>query len=302
MRHASGADQVRARTSADDEEPISLDWTKDFTAETRRHRERRLEMTWLLASVSSLLMGFRKRVCSAVRPSCSASPRLRGEFFVRSRLAALLAVAACGIRSATRTAGTAESAARGSITDTAQADQFAESRQRLNGNVGTVDSSNGTVTVGTAAGELTLHFPPESLGGMRSGEPLIVEYPRSPRERPRPGPTTRRPAPEPSACLPPWLRRITAPGGVRVRWDTAMLNLVFPPPAIQNLNPGDRVTADLAFSRMISPRTIAVTAIRHTFSLATRLRAAFHATRYRWPPPRTRRPWRLDARLRSRPS
>ena len=38
-------------------------------------------MTSLLVSVSSLLMGFRKRVCSAVRLSGSASARLRGEFF-----------------------------------------------------------------------------------------------------------------------------------------------------------------------------------------------------------------------------
>ena len=63
-----------------------------------------------------------------------------------NRLVALLAiaVAACGIRcAATRNAGTVENAAPESITATAQADQFAESRQRLDGNVGTVDASNG---------------------------------------------------------------------------------------------------------------------------------------------------------------
>ena len=173
----------------------------------------------------------------------------------KKQLAALLAiaVAACGIRSATRTAGTAESAAPGSITDTVQADQFAESRQRLNGNVGTVDSSNGTVTMRTAAGELTLHFPPEPLRGMRSGEPLIVEYSIAKGD----ATTWAYNAPAGAGA-----QRVFATvdeadhrtGWIRVRWDTGTLNLVFPPRAIQNLNPGDRVTVDLAFSKMILPR------------------------------------------------
>jgi hypothetical protein len=173
----------------------------------------------------------------------------------KSRLAALLAivVAAGDIAGATQTAGAAESAAPESITDNAQADQFAQSRQRLNGNVGSVDAGNGTVTVRTAAGELTLHFPPESLDGTSSGAPLIVEYAIAKGE----ATTWAYNAPDGAGA-----QRVFAnveeanhdTGWISVRWHTGMLKLVFPPRTIQNLNPGDRVTVDLAFSRMISPR------------------------------------------------
>jgi hypothetical protein len=173
-----------------------------------------------------------------------------------NRLTALLtiaiAVAACGVHgAATRTVGTAEDAA--SITDTAQAEQFGKSRQRLDGNVGTVDPSTGTITVRTAAGDLTLHYPPESLGGMRSGEPVVVEYAIAK------GRATTWAYNAPAGAR---AQRVYATveeanhttGWVRVRWDAGMLNLVFLPTAIQNLNPGDPVTVDLAFSKMLSPR------------------------------------------------
>jgi hypothetical protein len=123
----------------------------------------------------------------------------------------------------------------------------------LNGNVDSVDPSNGTVTVRTAAGKLALHFPPESLGGTRSGEPLIVEYAIAK------GEATTWAYNGPAGA---GFQRVFATvdeadhhtGWVRVRWGTGTLELAFPPRAIQNLNPGDRVTVDLAFSKLVQPR------------------------------------------------
>lgn len=173
----------------------------------------------------------------------------------KRRLAALFAIvlATGGNAAATQIAGASASAVPESITAAAQADQFAQSRQRLDGNVDAVDPSNGTVTVNTAAGKLTLHFPLESLGGMRSGEPLRVEYAIAKGE----ATTWAYNAPAGAGA-----QRVFATvdqvnhgtGWIGVRWDTGVLELAFPPPAIQNLNAGDRVTVDLAFSKMMSTR------------------------------------------------
>jgi hypothetical protein len=128
-------------------------------------------------------------------------------------------------------------------------EQSAASRQQVSGNVSAIDQAKGLVTLATATGALTVLFPPQTLRGMHTGDPLMVEYAIA-----KGAAATRSyDAPEGAGE-----HRVFAmvddvshdTGWVRARADQKMLQLAFPPAVVRNLAAGDRVTIDLAFTKM----------------------------------------------------
>ncbi len=123
----------------------------------------------------------------------------------------------------------------------------ATARQRIDGNVSSVDRTNGVVRIASAGGNVQLQFPPQTLHGMRSGEPLIVEYGISRGAHPRAYDAA--PGPGANQVVGTVSHVDHDTGRVQVAAPRTTLSLLFPAADVRDVRPGDIVTVDLAFTR-----------------------------------------------------
>ncbi len=121
-------------------------------------------------------------------------------------------------------------------------------RQNVTGSVSDLDPLRGRVTVESTVGLLELEFPPQALRDFAPGDLVAVRYAvAKPGEESLQG--------EEVLPLPEYhvVGRISEAdyetGWIRVDTDLTTLRLAFPPPAVRELKPGDRVVVTLALSQ-----------------------------------------------------
>lgn len=124
-------------------------------------------------------------------------------------------------------------------------------QQQVTGTVADITADKGLLALTAPDGVLKLHFPPGSIRDVRIGDTITVQY-----------------AIAKAGASAGSMRAYDAPaglgehkmtgtvlmvdhekGGLQVKTDETVLALRFPPAALQNLNAGERITIDLAYSK-----------------------------------------------------
>jgi hypothetical protein len=135
--------------------------------------------------------------------------------------------------------------------DVQKQEPTAGSSEEVSGTVAEIDHSTGALALASRGGTLKLHFPPSSISEIKQGDTitawLAIEKAAAPA-----GSTRAYDAPIGSGQ-----HRMTgvvgqirpARGWVSVKSGDTELDLRFTPEALKDLNPGDSVVVDLAFTK-----------------------------------------------------
>jgi hypothetical protein len=126
-----------------------------------------------------------------------------------------------------------------------------DAQQRVSGTVADINQEKGLVALTSADGPLKLHFPPQSIRGVRIGDSIVVQIAIAKADAPEA--STR--AYDAPAGL--GQHRMTGTvlmvdhdkGGLQVKTNESILFLRFAPRKLQDVNVGERIIVDLSYSK-----------------------------------------------------
>ena len=126
---------------------------------------------------------------------------------------------------------------------------------RFTGKVTAIDHDTGLVTFATSGNTLNLHFPPDSLKNVKTGDHLTVEagFAMADAEKPEGAQPRSKPAGDQPLHGDHWMTGTvtsvnSSTGLVTVKTDDAPLTVQFPRSSLRDLKEGDKIALELAFA------------------------------------------------------